>query len=66
MKKTLSLEECAHLIKAMPIDQAMQQIKSDISGLPGTQIIDGELVVSLVVKKEMPQSFKELANEKRD
>lgn len=66
MKKTLSLEECACIIKAMPIDQAMQQIKADISGLPGTQIIDGELVVSLVVKKEMPQSFKELANEKRD
>jgi hypothetical protein len=47
-ERTLGINSCAHLIKSMPLDQAIQIIKSDITGLPPTAIIEGELVVAYV------------------
>ena len=46
--RTLGFASCASLAKSMPLDQAIQIIKSDITGLPQTAKIDGELVVQYV------------------
>lgn len=46
--RTLGFASCAALAKSMPLDQAIQVIKSDITGLPQTAVIDGELVVQYV------------------
>ncbi len=47
-ERTLGINSCANLIKTMPLDQAIQIMKSDITGLPQTQVIEGELVVKYV------------------
>jgi hypothetical protein len=47
-ERTLGINSCAALIKSMPTDQAMQIMKSDITGQPQTTVIDGELVVAYV------------------
>jgi hypothetical protein len=46
--RTLGINSCAALIKSMPTDQAIQVMKSDITGQPQTTIIDGQLVVAYV------------------
>lgn len=46
--KVLGFNSCALLVKSMPLDQAIQLIKSDITGKPQTVEIKGELVVSLM------------------
>lgn len=46
--RTLGIGSAASVIKAMSLDQAIQLIKSDITGLPQTQVIDGELIVAYV------------------
>lgn len=47
--KALGINSCASLIKSMPIDQAIQIMKSDLTGKPQTEVIEGELVVSIEV-----------------
>ncbi|MBT3206933.1 MAG: hypothetical protein HN704_18295 [Bacteroidetes bacterium] len=47
-ERTLDINICAALIKSMPLDQAIQIMKSDITRLPPTQVIEGELVVTYV------------------
>lgn len=47
-ERTLGINSCAALIKSMPTDQAIQIMKSDITGQPQTTVIDGELVVTYV------------------
>ena len=44
----MKIETAIGIIKALPMDQAIQQIKSKISGLPETVVIDGNLKVILV------------------
>ena len=46
-KRVLGIESVGSLIKSMPLDQAIQAIKSDITGQPQTTVIDGQLVVAL-------------------
>ena len=45
-KKEVSMISCAALIKSTPTDQAIQIIKSQITGKPVTGVIKGELVVT--------------------
>ena len=47
-ERTLGIDSCAALIKSMPTDQAIQIMKSDITGQPQTSVIAGELVVCYV------------------
>jgi len=47
-ERTLGINSCAALIKSMPTDQAIQIMKSDITGQPETTVIDGQLVVAYV------------------
>ncbi len=47
-ERTLGINSCAALIKSMPTDQAIQIMKSDITGQPQTSVIDGQLVVAYV------------------
>ena len=47
-ERMLGIGSCANLIKSMPLDQAIQIMKSDITKLPSTQEIGGELVVAYV------------------
>jgi len=47
-ERTLGINSCGLLIKSMPLDQAIHIMKSDITGLPETQVIEGELVVAYV------------------
>jgi hypothetical protein len=47
-ERTLGINSCAALIKSMPTDQAIQIMKSDITGQPQTVVIEGELVVAYV------------------
>lgn len=47
-KRVLGIESVGNLIKSMPLDQAVQVIKSDITGQPQTTVIDGQLVVAHV------------------
>jgi len=47
-ERTLDINSCGLLIKSMPLDQAIHIMKSDITGLPETQVIEGELVVAYV------------------
>ena len=51
-KKTISFEDCVQIVKSMPTGQAIQYLKSEITGLPETQVIDGDLVVSLIDKSK--------------
>ena len=44
----LGIEYAAILIKAMPRDEAIQHMKSDLTGLPVTSEINGSLVVIYV------------------
>lgn len=46
--RTLDIGSAANVIKAMPLNQAIQLMKSDITGLPQTQVIEGELIVAYV------------------
>jgi hypothetical protein len=46
--KMLGINSCGMLIKSMPLDQAIQLMKSDISGQPETAVIDGQLVIVLI------------------
>ena len=43
--QTLPISSAAAVIKAMPLDQAIQFLKSEITGIPETQVIEGELIV---------------------
>ena len=45
---TLGINSCASLIKSMPTDQAIQIMKSDITGQSQAALIEGELVVAYV------------------
>ena len=47
-KRVLRIESVGSLIKSMPLDQAIQIIKSDITGQPQTTVIDGQIVVAHV------------------
>ena len=47
-ERTLGINSCSALIKSMPTDQAIQIMKSDITGQPQTSVIDGQLVVAYV------------------
>jgi hypothetical protein len=47
-ERTLGINSCAALIESMPTDQAIQIMKSDITGHPQTVVIEGELVVAYV------------------
>jgi hypothetical protein len=47
-RKVLGFNSCASVVKSMPMDQAIQMIKSDITGKPQTSEIEGELVVTLM------------------
>jgi hypothetical protein len=47
-KRVLGIESVGNLIKSMPLDQAIQIMKSDITGQPQTTVIDGEIVVAHV------------------
>lgn len=46
--KVLGFNSCASVVKSMPLDQAIQLIKSDITGQPQTSKIEGELVVAIM------------------
>jgi len=46
--RVLGIKGCAGLIRSMPLDQAIQEIKSKITNLPETQVIKGELAVVLL------------------
>lgn len=46
--KAIHMQEASQLIKSMPSDQAIQQMKAKLSGEPETTKIDGELVVVLL------------------
>lgn len=46
--RTLGIESAANLINSMPTDQAIQQLKSEITGKPITEKIDGQLIVVYV------------------
>ena len=50
-QNSLNINYCAALIKSMPADQAIQLIKSKITGRPQTEVIDVELVVSIKNKQ---------------
>ena len=43
--KAISIEETAILIRTMPTDQAVQVMKSKLTGQPVTSEINGRLVV---------------------
>ena len=43
--QTLPISSAAAVIKSMPLDQAIQFLKSEITGIPQTQVIEGELIV---------------------
>ncbi|MCP4337064.1 MAG: hypothetical protein GY679_04440 [Mycoplasma sp.] len=47
-ERTLDINSCVALIKSIPADQAIQIMKSDITGQPPTVVIGGELVVAYV------------------
>jgi hypothetical protein len=47
-RKVLGFNSCASVVKSMPMDQAIQMIKSDITGKPQTSEIEGKLVVTLM------------------
>lgn len=42
---SLDLNKCALLIKSMPTGQAIQKIKSKLTGQPETAVISGKLIV---------------------
>ena len=44
----MKIEKAIGIIKSLPTDQAIQRIKSMITGEPETVVIEGELVVILV------------------
>ena len=48
--KSINIEEALTLAKAMPLDQAIQEIKAKLSGHPSTTVIKGDLVVILLNK----------------
>ena len=47
-KRTLGINRVANIIKSMPTDQAIQQLKSELTGKPITEVIEGDLVVTYV------------------
>jgi len=47
-KRTLGINRVANIIKSMPTDQAIQQLKSELTGKPITEVIGGDLVVTYV------------------
>ena len=47
-ERTLGFASCASIARSMPLGQAIQMIKSDITGIPTTAVIGGKLVVKYV------------------
>ena len=47
-KPALGINRVAKYIKSMPTDQAIQQLKSELTGRPITEVIGGDLVVTYV------------------
>jgi hypothetical protein len=50
--KRFPLKKYLQMLRVSQGDVAIQQIKSDITGLPYTQVISGELFISLSDKKD--------------
>lgn len=51
MNKIMGISKAAGLIKAMPLGQAIQIMKSELTGHPDTVEIEGELVVTIINEK---------------
>ena len=50
-KKSITFAHGAMILQGSTLKDAMQQIKSKLSGLPETQVIEGELLITL--KREL-------------
>ena len=48
----MNIEKAIGIIKSLPTDQAIQRIKSMITGEPESVVIEGELVVILVNQED--------------
>jgi len=44
--RAIGIKSASSLIQSIPMDQAIQQIKSELTGLPETTEIKGELIVT--------------------
>lgn len=50
--RILGIESVGQLIRAMPFDQAVQSIKSMITGQPQSVVIDGQLIIALKITNQ--------------
>lgn len=57
MKKKMSINNAAMIIKSMPLDQAIQQIKISLTDLPQTSVIEGDLIVCIDTKYDYRNNY---------